>query len=88
MTTIEHHSIPLEPTGSAHSLRRFGELVSAVERLRRRLRRYADKLPDGSPDSASELLRTRIECVLRDEIEPAVRDLEAAQAEILEAVEG
>jgi len=62
-------------------VKRLSEIVVAGERLRRRLRSFGNRLTAAEPESVREVLRSRIECILHDQIGPAVRDLEAAQAE-------
>ena len=68
----------LEATPSADTRPRVRAAVEGLERVQAELQEIAASLPEeaGEPDSEASL-RSVIECVLVDSLQPAIRDLRA-----------
>jgi hypothetical protein len=60
-------------------LKRLRRLIASARELRKRLRRFADGLPEQTgkhPESERMIARSRLDCILYDRIDYALDDLQ------------
>ena len=64
---------------SDEELKRLRRLLASAREMRKRLRRFADTLPEQTgmhPESERMIVRSRLDCILYDRIDYALDDLQ------------